>query len=88
MRVIICNIQMFSIDQMIYVYDTEKNQAVFAQKTDNEDLANTICAIANSTGINEVRLSGQAAYTMQFAEEIRTAYALNYNNNNLNVEVI
>ena len=88
MRVIICNIQMFSIDQMIYVYDIEKNQAVFAQKADNEDLVNTICTIANTYGVNEVKLSGQTAYAMQFAEEIGTAYALNYNNNNINVEVI
>ena len=88
MHIIICNIQMFSNDQMIQVYDTEKNQTIFAQKTDIENLSNNICAIANRYSIAEVRLSGQTAYAMPVAEEIKTVYALNYNNNIINVEVM
>lgn len=88
MQMILCNIQLFSNDQMIYIYDTEKKQTVFAQKADVEDLSGTICAIANCHGVSEVRLSGQSMYTAPFAEEIKTTYALNYGNNIINVEVM
>ena len=88
MCVIVCNIQMFSNDQMIQIYDTEKQQTVFAQKADIENLSDNICAIAIRYGITEVKLSGHAAYAMPVAEEIKTADALNYHNNSINVEVI
>lgn len=88
MRVILCNIQMFSNDQMIYVHDTEKNQTIFAQKADIENLPSAICAIASHNGVSEVRLSGQYNYALPLVEEIKTTYALNYGNNILNVEVL
>ena len=88
MQIILCNIQMFSNDQMIHIYDTEKKQTVFAQKADIEDLSSAICAIANCHGISEVRLSGQSMYAAPLVEEIKTTYALNYGNNIINVEVM
>lgn len=88
MQIILCNVQMFSNDQMIHVYDTEKKQTVFAQKADIEDLPSAICAIANTHGVSEVRLSGQATYAIPLVEEIKTTYALNYGNNIINVEVM
>lgn len=88
MQMILCNIQMFSNDQKIHVYDTEKKQIIFAQKADIEDLPGAICAIANCHGVSEVRLSGQAMYAAPLAEEIKTTYALNYGNNIINVEVM
>lgn len=88
MQIILCNVQMFSNDQMVHVYDTEKKQTVFAQKADIKDLPSAICAIANTHGVSEVRLSGQTMYAMPLVEEIKTAYALNYGNNIINVEVM
>lgn len=88
MRVILCNIQMFSNDQMVQVFDTDENRVVYAQKVDIENLTPMICALANQLGIQEVRLSGSTQYALPYMEEIKTVYSLNYGNNNINVEVL
>ena len=88
MRIIVCNVQMFSNDQMIYVYDLEKKQTVFAQKADISNLSDIICALANQHGATEVRLSGTNQYSLQLVDEIKTTYALKNNSNILNVEVM
>lgn len=88
MRIIVCNVQMFSNDQMIYVYDLEKKQTVFVQKADISNLSDIICALANQHGATEVRLSGTNQYSLQLVDEIKTTYALKYNSNILNVEVM
>lgn len=88
MRVILCNIQMFSNDQMVQVFDTDENRVVYAQKVDVENLTPMICALANKLGIQEVRLSGSTQYALPYMEEIKTVYSLNYGNNNMNVEVL
>ena len=38
MQVILCNVQMFSNDQMVQVFDTEENRVICAQKVDIEDV--------------------------------------------------
>ena len=88
MRIIICNLQMFSNDQMVQVFDTEENHIVYAQKVDMEDLTPMICALASKLGIQEVRLAGATNYVLPYVEEIKTAYSLNYGNNIINVEVM
>ena len=88
MRLILCNVQMFSNDQMIHVYDTEKKQTIFAQKVDIDNLPGAICVLANQHGTTEVRLSGSGQYSLPLVDEIKTTYALNYGNNILNVEVM
>lgn len=88
MQVILCNVQMFSNDQMVQVFDTEENRIVYAQKVDMEDLTPMICALASKLGIQEVRLTGATNYVLPYVEEIKTAYSLNYGNNIINVEVM
>ena len=88
MRIIVCNIQMFSNDQIIQTYDTEQKQATFAQKVDIDNLPGAICALANQYGITEVRLGSSGQYSLPLVDEIKTTYALNYSNKTLNVEVI
>jgi ABC-type phosphate transport system substrate-binding protein len=73
---------------MIQVFDTDENRVVYAQKVDVENLTPMICALANQLGIQEVRLSGSTRYAFPYMEEIKTAYSLNYGNNNINVEVL
>lgn len=89
MQIIVCNIQMFSNDQIIQIYDTEQNRAVtYAQKVDINGLPEVICAIANQYNITEVRLNGAGLYSLPLIDTIKTTYALNYSNKTLNVEVI
>ena len=87
MRVIVCNMQMFSNDQMIQVIDTE-SAYVFYQKVDIEELPGTICALAKQHGIENVQLSG-GRYAELWAEAILETNEMNYGSNNiLNVEVM
>ena len=86
MRVIFCNIQLFSCDQMIYVI--EDGQQIHARKVDIEDVVPAICALAGEFNATQIKLHGQNVYANAWAEEIKTAYALNYGNNNIDIEVI
>ena len=88
MRVIICNLNMFSLGQAVQVYDTDENNIIYTQNIDGEDLIPAICAMAKKFNTNEVRIGGVYNYAAGLAEEVKTAYTLNYGNNNLNVEVM
>lgn len=89
MRVILCPLQMYIIEQTIYVYDWDKKDVLSKHTTDVNNLAKTVCALAGELDINEVRLMvGNKDFWTPWAEEIKTVYALNYGNNNINVEVI
>ena len=70
------------------VYVVEDDTQIYAQKVDIEDLVPAICAIAGKFNITQVKLRGQNVYANAWADEIKTAYALNYGNNNIDVEVI
>lgn len=87
MCVIYCNLNLFSCNQMIYVID-ENGQQIYACKTDIEEVARTIAALAAEHNIQTVRLSGQNVYANAWAEEIQSVYSLNFGKNNLNVEVV
>lgn len=88
MRVIICNVQLFSNDQNVQVYDTSEGRIIYNQKVDMQDLVPAICTVAKQFDLTEVRLSGVGQYALPYVNEIKNAYALNYNYNILNVEVI
>lgn len=85
MRVIFCSIQLFSCDQMIYVI--EDNQQIHARKVDIEDVVPAICALAQEFDVEQIKLSGHV-FASAWAENIKSAYALQYGKNNLDVEVI
>ena len=87
MPVIYCNIQLFSCDQMIYVLGPD-GKALHVRKADIEDLPRAICALASEYNSSKVALSGAQVYTLTWAEEIKTTYALNYGKNDLEVEII
>lgn len=86
MRVIICNMQMFSNDQMIQVIDTESGK-VFFQKVDIENFPAAICALAKEYGVEQVKLTG-GRFAELWAENIQETNELNYGSNNLIVEVM
>ena len=88
MYVIVCNIQMFSNDQMVYVINTDNNQEVFVQKISLNALPDVVCALANQYGATEVKLHGDVGFNGLWAEEIKSTYALNHNFTTLNVEVL
>ena len=86
MYVIICQVQPFSNDQMIYV--SKDNQPYYAQKADIHELPRAISAIANEYGVSEVVLGGVTTFNNMLADEIMTTYKLNYSKNDLEIEVL
>jgi hypothetical protein len=62
--------------------------SIFSQNVIGEDVVPAVCALAKKLDINEVRISGNKEYAMGFVEDIKSTYALTYNSNNINVEVI
>ena len=86
MRLIVCNLQMFSNDQVIYVYEG-KNQ-IYAQKTDMTNLANVILQIAKEFDVTHITLSGQKDFAYQYAGEIQNHCNFNFKNQIVEVEVI
>ena len=88
MCIIICNLNMFAMDQAIQVFDTESERIIYSQGAKGDDLAPTLCALAKKLNTTEIRIGGMREYAIDLIEEIKTAYSLNYGQNDLNVEVI
>ena len=88
MRMIFCNIQLFSNDQMIQVID-ETGNITHYRKVDIEDLIKMLCVMAGEFDVDNIKLSGSGSvYANAWADELRTALKLNYSNKNIEVEVI
>lgn len=87
MQVILCNVNLFSASA-VQVIDTDTNNIIFTQNVTSDNIVPAVCALANKLDINEIRISGNKNYTMGFVEDIKSTYSLNFNNNNINVEVI
>ena len=88
MCIIICNFNMFAMVQVIQVFDTESECIIYSQGAKGDDLAPTLCALAKKLNTTEIRIGGMREYAIDLVEEIKTAYSLNYGQNDLNVEVI
>ena len=86
MCVIICQVQPFSNDQMVYV--VKDNQPCYAQKVDINELSRAIGVIANEYGVQKVSLGGVTTFNNMLADEIMTTYKLNYSKNDLEIEVL
>ena len=88
MRMIFCNIQLFSNDQVIQVID-ETGNITHYRKVDIEDLIKMLCVMAGEFDVDNIKLSGSGSvYANAWADELRTALKLNYANKNIEVEVI
>ena len=88
MRMIFCNIQLFSNDQMIQVID-ETGGITHYRKVDIEDLVRMLSMMAGEFDVDSIKLSGSGSvYVNAWADEVRTALKLNYSNKNITVEVV
>lgn len=88
MRIIICNLQMFSNNQTIQIVDTEAG-LMHSQTVDVNELPKMVCYLATKYSINDVKLFGaKNEYGEAFAEAIREAHELNFGKiEEFNVEV-
>ena len=82
MRVIVCNLQMFSNNQVIQVIDTNGHE-VMTQRVEIDDMPRVISALASQNDIEKVILKG-GVFCEPWAEEIKQTYTLNYGKNKKN----
>lgn len=88
MRMIFCNIQLFSNDQMIQVIDDEGG-LIHYRKVDIDDLTQMLCVMSGEFDVDNIKISGSGSvYAEAWAEEIRNALKMNYSNRNIIVEVV
>jgi uncharacterized protein YebE (UPF0316 family) len=64
MQVIVCKLNMFSLNQVVQVFDTNENKIIYTEAVNGEELIPLICALAKKLEINEVRLDGIYDYTI------------------------
>ena len=88
MRIIFCNIQLFSNDQMIQVID-ETGGIAHYRKVDIDDLVPMLSTMVGEFDVDSIKLSGSGSvYIDAWADEVRNALKLNYSNKNITVEVV
>lgn len=85
MPIIVCNLQMFSAHQTVYVYND--NYIIDMEMVGTGDLEKTISALCDKYRVEEVRLYGLESYLLPVAEQIQYCNAMLYNKNNVKVEV-
>lgn len=88
MKYISCNVNLFTLGNMIYVRDTETDEIREIAISDFDHLPQTIIAACAQEGTDEVKLYGSKLYVNEIAESIVELAKTNYSNYNIMVEVI
>lgn len=89
MKKIFCNINMFDLEQLIYIIDDETDGKDIVAMSTIEELPATISALSSEMGIADVVLSGNiVTYNTLLSDNIIQYSKLNYNQNEIKVEVV
>lgn len=89
MKKIFCNVNMFDLEQLIYIIDDETNGKDIVSMSTIEELPATISALSSEMGITDVVLSGNiVTYNSLLSDNIIQYSKLNYNQNEIKVEVV
>ena len=88
MKKIYCELHMFDLNQTIYIVDPEVGTKEEIAIATMEELPEVICAISNSKMINKVLLTGNSIFGAAVSEDIVAYSKINYNSNNIEVEVM
>ena len=89
MKKIFCNVNMFDLEQLIYIIDDETNGKDIVAMSTIEELPATISALSSEMGIADIVLSGNiVTYNALLSDNIIQYSKLNYNQNEIKVEVV
>lgn len=89
MKKIFCNVNMFDLEQLVYIIDDETDGKDIVAMSTIEELPATISALSNEMGIADVVLSGNiVTYNTLLSDNIIQYSKLNYNQNEIKVEVV
>jgi monoamine oxidase len=79
---------MFDLNQRIFIVDPETGYKEQVAMASMEELPEVISAISNEQHINQVLFSGNSIFGKTISEDVVTYSKLNYNNNEIKVEVL
>lgn len=89
MKKIFCNVNMFDLEQLVYIIDDETDGKDVVAMSTIEELPATISALSSEMGIADVVLSGNiVTYNALLSDNIIQYSKLNYNQNEIKVEVV
>jgi hypothetical protein len=89
MKKIFCNVNMFDLEQLVYIIDDETDSKDIVTMSTIEELPATISALSSEMGIANVVLSGNiVTYNTLLSDNIIQYSKLNYNQNEIKVEVV
>lgn len=88
MKKIYCELHMFDLNQRIFIVDPETGYKEQVAMVPMEELPEVISAISSEQHINQVLFSGNSIFGEAVSEDVVTYSKLNYNNNEIKVEVL
>ncbi len=87
METIICNLNLFDMNQHIYKHSDNSKDFISLVDTPIEGLAENIAFQCNALNIKNVHLYGDELYLGPIADDIKAFGKFNYSCNDINVEV-
>ena len=88
MKKIVCNINMFSMQQSVLLIDDETNNIIYSGDSALQNLPETISALSAKYGVSHVCLNDNDEHGAFLAKNILEYSKEMYSNNNLEIEVI
>jgi hypothetical protein len=89
MKIIVCNLNLFTANSPVMIMDTETSQTeMLPEISMSSFIPSDLLAICRAREIYELKLAGPAGYTRAIANEIATLEEINYSENKINVEII
>ena len=88
MKKIFCNINLFDLHQQVYLIDTDANKEDCIGLTELDKIPEMICSLCDNKKVYKVILSGNKEYNNKLSNNILEYSKMNYNNNNIEIEVI
>ena len=88
MKRIYCDIRLFTLEQNVYIVNPATGDRALVASATLEELPEVISAISNDQSISKVLLTGNSIFGQALAEDILAYSHMNYNWNNIEVEVL
>ena len=88
MKRIYCELHLFDLNQKVYIVDTDTGEKECMAIATMETLPEVISAVSNEKKINHVYLAGNSVLGNAVSEDIIAYSKMNYNWNNIIVEVL
>lgn len=88
MKKIICNLNMFSMQQSVCIIDLDTNNILYSTSVSMDELPKVISSLSNEYSVPWVSLVDTKVHGDKLAHDIVEYTKINYSNNNIEIEVI